>query len=364
MEYLFVLAGGFSLLFLIILISNKGKRTEHWLLALLLFLIIVSCYYIFQLYHNDGKYYVPIFSEINYAIPLLYSLILWFYARSLLSKDFKFTWLDYLHFIPFVAFLAFLSLTATGASNEIAVREYGYPLVKLIVNPIYLFTTLYLLLSTKKKLYNQYSFDVKMHHYWLSWVTGAGIVLWVVALAGYLYGRAHGQVNMMGDYFLTGFLAVFLFILAYVGFNRTKIFQATDEHFVYDVEKEFVEVPVPENSSNYKNIFDGLLQLMESQKPYLDQQLSLQKLSIISKIPAGKLSMIINQYGQQNFYDFVNSYRVDEVKKKLQSSDMEVYSILGIAEECGFNSKASFNRVFKKIEGMTPTAYLKSMVKD
>lgn len=359
-----MLAGGFALLFLIILISNKGKRIEHWLLVSLLFLSIIGCYYIFQVYHNDGTYYVPVFSEINYAIPILYGLLLWLYAKSLLIKDYKLGGLDILHFIPFVVFLIFLFLTSTGTSNEEALRQNGYPLIKLVINPLYLFATLYMLLSTKKKLYNQYSYDVRMHHYWLSWVTGAGIVLWLVALAGYIYSKMNGyQTNVMGDYFLIGFLAVFLFILAYVGFNRTKIFLATEDQFDYDLgDTEPAQVKEsPEQNIELQTEYQALLSTMEAKKPYLDQQLSLQKLSDIANISSGKLSTIINTFGNQNFYDFVNGYRVEEVKNKLRSADMEVYSILGIAEECGFNSKASFNRVFKKIEGQTPTQYLKNL---
>ena len=68
---------------------------------------------------------------------------------------------------------------------------------------------------------------------------------------------------------------------------------------------------------------------------------------------------MLNTSLNQNFYDFINTYRVSEVKRRLDEGEAENFSILGIAEECGFNSKASFNRVFKKITGTTPTGYMK-----
>lgn len=362
MEYLFFLAGGFALLFMIILVSNRHKRAEHWLLVVLLLLIIISCYYVFELYHNDGRYYVRGFSELNYAIPLLYALLLWLYAKILLNRNYKLGLKDYIHFIPFVVFLVFLLFTSDANGRELSEVKYGYPLIKLIINPLYLLITLHMLLTTKRDLYNQYSFDIKMNHYWLSWVTGGGILLWSVALAGYIYSMVNGhQTNVMGDYFLICFLAVFLFILAYVGFNRTKIFQVSEADMVYVPETYTPEKDLTVPNTDHKESFQTLQEIMVSESPYLDPKLSLHKLSAITKMPTGKLSTIINQYGNQNFYDFINTYRVEAVKKMLQSSDMEVYSILGIAEECGFNSKASFNRVFKKIEGMTPTAYLKSL---
>jgi len=361
MEYLFVLAGGFALLFLIILISNKGKRTDHWILALLLILIITSSYYVFLLYHKNGDYYQPIFSEINYAIPLLYGVLLWFYSRSLLLRDFSFKKLDILHFLPFVIFLAYVFYMMLNQKIEVE-HKMGYPLIKLIINPIYIFLTLNFLNRFNKKIQDKYSFDLQEHHYWLSWVAYGGLGLWIVACLGNIFNYLNeGQYNLLGDYFLVGFLALFLFILAYVGFNRTKIFQAVQEDVVIDMEEEIPTLEKSNDKKEYKEQFDKLLAVMNTDKPYLDSQLSLHKLATISKIPAGKLSSVINTYADQNFYDFVNTYRVKLIKERLRTDDMELYSILGIAEECGFNSKASFNRVFKKMEGKTPTQYLKSI---
>ncbi len=362
MEYLFVLAGGFALLFLIILISNKGKRTDHWILALLLILIITSSYYVFLLYHKNGDYYEPIFSEINYAIPLLYGVLLWFYSKSLLIHDFKFKKIDLLHFIPFFVFLGYVFYMMTNQKIETE-HKMGYPLIKLIINPIYIFLTLNFLHRFTKKLQDKYSYDLQENHYWLSWVAYGGLGLWIVACLGNVFNYFdEGQSNLLGDYFLVGFLALFLFTLAYVGFNRTKIFQAVEEKPQISMKEDAIEISAKDSDSlEHKKLYNQLLQTMESSKPYLDSHLSLHKLAASSKIPAGKLSTVINNYANQNFYDFVNSYRVTQIKERLKTEDMELYSILGIAEECGFNSKASFNRVFKKMEGKTPTQYLKSL---
>lgn len=364
MEYLFVLAGGFALLFLIILISNKGKRTDHWILAVLLLLIITSSYYVFLLYHKNGDYYEPIFSEINYAIPLLYGVLLWFYSKSLLLKNFKFKAIDLLHFVPFFLFLGYVFYMMMNQKIETE-HKMGYPLIKLIINPIYIFLTLSFLNKFTKKLKDNFAFDLQEHHYWLSWVAYGGLGLWVVACLGNIFNYFDdGESNLLGDYFLVGFLALFLFILAYVGFNRTKIFQAVSRDEQLSVESMDDEKSPEESKSesdDNRPLFDKLLQVMQADQPFLDSQLSLHKLSERSKIPSAKLSNIINKYADQNFYDFVNKYRVDMIKERLKTEDMKLYSILGIAEECGFNSKASFNRVFKKMEGQTPTQYMKSI---
>lgn len=69
--------------------------------------------------------------------------------------------------------------------------------------------------------------------------------------------------------------------------------------------------------------------------------------------------MLVNTYLGQNFYNFINKYRIEEVKKKLSEDNSKENNILTIALETGFNSKSTFNTVFKKIEGVTPSEYRK-----
>ena len=115
-----------------------------------------------------------------------------------------------------------------------------------------------------------------------------------------------------------------------------------------------------EQSSDTSDIHENVMylqQIMNKQKPYLNEKLSIFDLSKIVGISSNSLSRLINQDLKCNFFDFVNTYRIEEVKKKLQQRNN--YSLISIAFECGFNSKASFNRIFKKQTGMTPSEYQK-----
>jgi AraC-like DNA-binding protein len=76
----------------------------------------------------------------------------------------------------------------------------------------------------------------------------------------------------------------------------------------------------------------------------------------------GQVSEVINNGFNKNFNDFVNSYRVNAFKSMLEENKHEQLSLLGLAHECGFNSKATFNRVFKKLTHYSPSEYLKSQV--
>ena len=100
---------------------------------------------------------------------------------------------------------------------------------------------------------------------------------------------------------------------------------------------------------------------MEVDNAYLDPMLSISKLAELTEIPQYKITLLLNKELDKSFYEFVNDYRVEKAKQLLASDKAQQYSILGIADESGFNSKASFNRVFKKTTGSTPSQYIKSL---
>jgi AraC-like DNA-binding protein len=100
-----------------------------------------------------------------------------------------------------------------------------------------------------------------------------------------------------------------------------------------------------------------LLHVMKTERPYIDGDLTLQKLADRLSIPVNHLSQIINERVGQNFFDFVNSYRVKEAQELLIDAAKKHYTVLAIAEEVGFSSKSAFNAVFKKHVNMTPSEY-------
>lgn len=106
-----------------------------------------------------------------------------------------------------------------------------------------------------------------------------------------------------------------------------------------------------------------ILTTMTSHRPYLDTNFTLQKLSSLTAIPQHQLSHTFSTAFNQNFTNFINSYRIEESKRILCDPDKEYLSIAGIAYECGFNSLSSFNVSFKKNIGVTPSVYKKEVSK-
>ena len=102
---------------------------------------------------------------------------------------------------------------------------------------------------------------------------------------------------------------------------------------------------------------DKITQYMNTAKPYLDADLTLPGLAIMLQIPPHHLSRVINEKFGINFFDFINQYRIEEVKSKIVNPEFDNLTLLGIAFDCGFNTKSAFNRVFKKMTGLTPSEY-------
>jgi AraC-like DNA-binding protein len=101
-----------------------------------------------------------------------------------------------------------------------------------------------------------------------------------------------------------------------------------------------------------------IISLLQDEKIYEDPELSLTQMAKQLKTNPSILSKTINQGFQLNFNDFINNYRIEAVKEKLQAGEQKTQTLLGIAYDCGFNSKATFNRAFKKVTGTSPKEWL------
>ncbi|RKR11371.1 LOW QUALITY PROTEIN: AraC family transcriptional regulator [Flavobacterium sp. 81] len=154
----------------------------------------------------------------------------------------------------------------------------------------------------------------------------------------------------------------------------TYYWQKQKEIFPYSLkEKEEIETIIVETSlpeGKRKQLLTSeeleeqkirLLQLMETEKPFLEFGLSLVKLAGSMKISTHILSYVINNGFGENFYQFINRYRIEEAKKLMIDSETDRLSLLGIGFSVGFNSKTVFNTTFKKVTGQTPSEYKKQI---
>ena len=110
------------------------------------------------------------------------------------------------------------------------------------------------------------------------------------------------------------------------------------------------------------NILKVLIDYMKENKPYLKSDLTISNLSKEIYIPKHYISQVINEKLNKNFNTFINEYRVKEFKQRLVNPTNAHFTIIALAFESGFNSKTSFNMIFKKIEKVTPSEFRKSIL--
>ena len=108
-----------------------------------------------------------------------------------------------------------------------------------------------------------------------------------------------------------------------------------------------------------KEAMDRIEQYMANEKPYLNRDLNLTNLAEQLAFSPNQLSQILNEGFRENFYRFVNRYRIEESKRLLLNPAFEHYNILGIAFGGGFSTKSTFNKTFKELTGVSPSEFLK-----
>lgn len=153
-------------------------------------------------------------------------------------------------------------------------------------------------------------------------------------------------------------LSVFVILIGYFGLKQKVIFFA--ESII--VSGDIIEAQTKYSGSRLKDseaklYVEKINKHMELSKPYLNPDLTLLQLASDLAITPHILSQIINDQYKLNFFDFVNEYRVREFKDAVVDPKNKSFSLLGIAFECGFNSKSTFNRMFKKSTGLTPSQF-------
>jgi AraC-like DNA-binding protein len=138
--------------------------------------------------------------------------------------------------------------------------------------------------------------------------------------------------------------SIFVLLLGFTGIRQTTIFSFNPAS----------DIQVGKNEDQ---LYQRLMYLMKNKKPYLDPDISIEKLSNMLRVNENELSGLLNRRLHQNFFEFINLYRIETFKEQVLNPSNERYTIISIAFECGFNSKATFNRVFKNFTNLTPVEY-------
>ena len=159
--------------------------------------------------------------------------------------------------------------------------------------------------------------------------------------------------------------AFWVFFLGYYGIKKMAFYRSYPCRDIDTLEyDEVIQQPEKYEKTKLKEedipvLKKKLLDFLDFAKPFLNKNLTVGELAEALEMPTHQLSKLINNQLGQSFFEFINRYRVEEVKLRFFEPKFSNLTVLGIAMECGFNSKASFNRIFKQFTGLTPTEYIK-----
>lgn len=310
---------------------------------------------------------LPHIVNINFLSNFLFGPLALFYVSACSQKDFKITPKMWLHFLPLVlAIIYHLPFYLQPAEVKIqvfadlflrgeSVTPKWYGIVRLFPLVIYFILCLQIVLKYKKHLINETSNVDESFHRWLLLFCG---ILAIPVLSAFLFRfLPHHKMAI-----LITMLLLFLFIMAVhiTIFIKPEIFHQFPHQMLVPDSEEEKQVKY-ENStlqtSRKDKYVEQVLQLMESEKPYLNPTLTLSELAEQINIPSHHLSQVINEKLECNFLDFVNQYRVKEAQELLTNPKNKNFTIMAIAYDAGFNSKSTFYAAFKKQTEMTPSEF-------
>ena len=381
MVILLLLGAAQAFFMTIFLFNKKGKTTADYILGVWLTFMGIHLLYVY-LWTTGYLYRHPHFLGVGAAFNMLEGVFMYVYVLLMLSKSGKFKPVYLLHTIPYLIFTIyylftfyFLSADEKLIHYENIVNEEISLLLKImsfpnmISVPIYVILSLLKLRSHSKNISTNFSYTEKINLNWLKYIV-AGIGLFsLTSIAGmilenfpFVSNVMHYQIGYIG-------LAVAIFFLGYFGIRQQAIYiipdkelsnasqsherrgQKKDSRYLHSGLKD-------EDAHKYK---EELFKYFDQEKPYLNGRLSLQEVAAQLEVSVNQLSQVINEKIGKTFFDFVNDYRIEEVKVRLGNSDHQNFTLLAIAFDSGFNSKSSFNNIFKKSTGYTPSQYVKTI---
>lgn len=357
------------LAFLVATVRRDANATANrWLgiFLLLVGLLILDDSLLAYGVYNDHPKLIGLFTLTIFALaPLLYLTVSQFVA-----VERRFRHRDLWHFLPFGSFLL-LSLPFLFSSDEVKLRELkvieapldlpGKVILSLMMFQIvvYQFFSFRKLRRFRNRLDNITASPTSVSLSWLRyflWSVLGMTVTWFIEL--FLLPTPTTQAGWYSLAYLAG-----IYILGYVALRQKEVYpySGKDAEAVGAIMEEAETAPItrkPLFSNEKLDLLKAyLLQKMETDKPYLEPELNLPMFARQMGLSVHEMSELINKGFGENFAQFVNRYRVEESKRLLLSEKHAHLNMVGIAFEAGFNSKTAFNTVFKKMTGVSPTAF-------
>ena len=365
-----------ALLLALFLVKEKNRTVSDKILIawVLNFFLYFGCYFLFERFTNKiSIIWLPIWGISLLAHPVF----LFLYSISLSKKGFVFDLKIASNFLVIlfwvVSMIPFMLTTSEEQLKLIYTRQsISYELflpmmVQLCIELFYFIKALIVLIKHQNIINQEFSYHDKINLNWLRILIYFYIVILISNVVGYsLVSSKILNIKVMDDLLMIVRMLV-IYYMFYHGYKQKLIYTANRRNKkqkadridnVQPVSSQTEQTKLP--ASEYHEIIEKLRKLMVDEKMYLEPELSLGETANKLGIHAHRLSKLLNVQLSKNFFEFVNEYRVDEFKRLAIDPENKHISLLGLAIDAGFNSKATFNRFFKKSTGLTPSEFRKS----
>ncbi len=344
-----------GLLLGLILIRKKKS------LLLGLFLITFSIEVLNALLSDLGflkQYPILLFLPVRFyflSAPLLY-----LYAKSLttsisLSKHWKLFIAGILEFFIFI----YLFLLPSAIKENIS-DTYQYYFNELYFNVGLIYASYFVILTIKLLIQHQKNvleYFSNTENKMLKWIQKVAIYLLTFCVLWLVLYIVKVETTTFWYTVMSTINLIFIYWVGISGLNQSRVrmrFSNVESDNNFTKNNTALEEKTIEES-----VYHQLLQLMSEREIFKNSKLTLSSVANELNISARKVSEIINQFSNKNFNRFINEYRVEEAKKILVNPKFDYLNMLGIADEVGFSSKATFFAVFKQFEGISPGVYKK-----
>ncbi len=355
----------FQLFFIAIfsLTNKRGKRISNLLLGTFFLVLSINATDILLQIHDVWSFF-PLFLLLDDSFLLLFGPLIYVYTLSIVDQSFILA-KKWAHFIPFIICLLGLLIFYFLEKAPIAyaletISKANLPkgaiifvVIGYLHGGIYLWLSKHVLTLCGKAMKEYHSNLAKINLDWLLFIINSFIGLWFlgVLLTIVPYTSYRPYVNGI----LFGFIVFLFYFINRAIFKALKSSELLSGNPFPTLSKK--KYSGSTLSMDKQNAFkEALVFQMETKKRYLNPDLTLNDLAKILDLPPKELSQIVNQSFGKHFFDFVNSYRIDEAKKLLQDPQ-NTMTIQEVMYSVGFSSKSSFNTIFKKKTNQTPSQF-------
>ncbi|MBC7947983.1 MAG: helix-turn-helix transcriptional regulator [Chitinophagaceae bacterium] len=315
--------------------------------------------------------------RLSYYLPLLYGPLIYLFVRQLLLNK-RVRAFDLLHFVPFVILFANLVVQRIYAPSwdwaGLLDRSDSGLTLQLVSLAIYHYIAWQHWQLHRDRLKDRFSDTERLQVNWIrKFIVTSYIACSIVSMAIFLLYMTYPRG--MEYRFAFASLTLFIYWVSYTALTTPSVFSVIKGFSLRDNPARVLPALVVHRpTKKYSN--SGLAQeevstikstiqsIMDEKKPYLDPALTINDLAALARCNRHHLSQVLNESIQRSFYDYVNYYRVEEAKLLLHDPSRASHKIASIAYDAGFNSLSTFNEVFRKTTGQTPSQYRKGGMKD